>query len=240
MLPIDEKLLTGYNRPGKNLKKLNGIVVHWTANMSKGANAEMHYRYFNRPKPSTNVVYGSAHYVVDDKTILHLIPDDEEAYHVGAKSYEPLIYSQLGVPHGDSPNYYTIGIEMCVNSDGNIYKTRENTIELIRYLCDKYHLERKDIYRHYDITGKDCPYMMLDNGIWGQFLNAVFNPIPVAPKAYIVTASELNIRKGNGITFPIVGKLNKDDIIHPIGFIGKWFQIGVDKWVHSGYLSLVV
>lgn len=237
MLPIQEKLLTGYNRPQRKLKKLNGIVVHWTANMSKGANAEMHYRYFNRPKPATDVVYGSAHYVVDDSNIFHLIPDDEEAYHVGAKTYKPLVYAKLDVPHGDNPNYYTIGIEMCVNSDGDIYKTWQSTIELIWYLCKTHNLKRENLYRHYDITGKDCPYMMLDNGIWNQFLDAVFNEISIAPKAYQVTASELNIRKGDGPEFPVVGKLKKDDIIHPIGFIGKWFQIGVDKWVHSGYVE---
>lgn len=235
MLPIQEKLLTGYNRPKKKLKKRKGIVVHWTANTDRGADALAHYSYFNREK--TDNVYGSAHYVVDDSNIYRFIPDDEYAYHVGAHTYKPIVYSKLGVPHGDSPNYYTIGIEMCVNSDGNFVKTRQNTIDLIRYLCDKYNLGRKDLYRHFDITGKDCPKMMLDNGIWNQFLDEVFNEISIAPHKYIVTATVLNIRKGPGTDYPIVGTLNKGDVVKKSGSKGEWIRINIDRWIHSGYLE---
>jgi hypothetical protein len=70
-----------------------------------------------------------------------------------------------------------------------------------------------------------------------NFWMLYFNEISIVPKAYQVIASELNIRKGDGTEFPVVGKLIKNDIIHPIGFIGKWFQIGIDKWVHSGYVE---
>lgn len=234
MLPIKEKLLTGYNRPFRKLKKLKGIVVHWTANTNKGANALAHYSYFNRKK--TDNVYGSAHYVVDDSNIYRYVPDDEFAYHVGAKSYKPVVYSKLGVPQGDTPNYYTVGIEMCVNSDGDFIKTRENTIDLLRYLLDKYKLKREHVYRHFDITGKDCPKMMLDNNVWNDFLDDVFADDADNAPAFKVNVSELNVRKGPGTSYDVVKKLRKGDRVTKSGISGVWYQIGQNEWVHGGYL----
>ena len=240
MLPIQEKLLTGYNRPFRKLKKLKGIVVHWTANIDKGANALANYSYFNRPKPNQNVVYGSAHYIVDDSTILRVVPDDEEAYHVGATTYKPLVYGKLGVPSGDSPNYYTIGIEMCVNSDGNFVKTRQNTIDLIQHLCNVHNLSRNDLYRHFDITGKDCPKMMLDNVIWNHFLDEIFQSTANNQKKYIVTASQLNIRKGFGTNYDIIGTLNKNQIVTVTASANGWYEIGDNMWINSSYVTEVL
>lgn len=166
MLPITKLLLTNQNRPKKKLLKLKGIVIHWTANTGKGANAEANRNYFN----TTNRA-ASAHYIVDDKTIVQCIPDDEIAYHVGAASYTRAGNNlKEGVY---SPNYFLIGIEMCVNSDGNWAKTYNNTAELAAYLLKKYKLTVKDMYRHYDITGKDCPKMMIDENEWLKFKNLV-------------------------------------------------------------------
>ena len=41
---IDEKFIT--ERPNKKLKKLKGIIVHWTANTRSGAGASAHLNYF--------------------------------------------------------------------------------------------------------------------------------------------------------------------------------------------------
>ena len=65
-------------RPKRSLKKLKGIIVHWTANTRNGAGSSAHWNYFK-----DNWKIGCAHYVVDDKEIIYLIPDDEVAYHVG-------------------------------------------------------------------------------------------------------------------------------------------------------------
>lgn len=162
MIPIQQKILTNSNRPKKKLRKLKAIVVHWTANKGKGANAMANRNYFNSTTRSA-----SAHYIVDDSNIIQCIPDDEVAYHVGAKSYRPKgIKLMEGVY---SPNWFTIGIEMCVNADGNFGKTEENTINLICYLMKKYGLDTSDLIRHYDVTGKDCPHMYIDEAKWGAF-----------------------------------------------------------------------
>lgn len=88
MFPIKKKHLTGnpYTRPGKRLDKVRGIVIHWTANMNKGADDEAHYRYFNSSAISARS-YASAHYFVDQDSILEIVPPTEMAYHVGATRY---------------------------------------------------------------------------------------------------------------------------------------------------------
>lgn len=166
MLTCTEMLLTNHNRPKRKLNKLKGIVIHWTANKSVGANAVANRNFFNS---TPNAV--SAHYIVDDKQIIQCMPDDEVAYHVGAKQYTE---TGKSIREGSySPNYYLIGIEMCVNADGNWLKTYMQSVELSAYLIQKYGLTIKDLYRHYDITGKLCPQMMIDETAWKKFKSDV-------------------------------------------------------------------
>ncbi|HYE10647.1 MAG TPA: N-acetylmuramoyl-L-alanine amidase, partial [Patescibacteria group bacterium] len=162
MVRIKSMLLTNHNRPKKKIIKLKGIVIHWTANTDVGADALANRNYFN-----TTNAFASTHYIVDDKQIIRCIPDDEIGYHVGARKY-----SSLGndIREGSiSPNYFLLGIEMCVNQDGDWNKTYKSTIELAAYLLKKHSLTTDSLYRHYDITGKDCPKMMLEEGPWSEF-----------------------------------------------------------------------
>ena len=64
MVDIQVKLVTN-NRPGRKLKELKGIIVHWTANVKPTAGAEAHLKYFGH-----TTVQASCHYVVDDKNII--------------------------------------------------------------------------------------------------------------------------------------------------------------------------
>lgn len=194
---VREMLLTNHNRPGKKIIKLKGIVIHWTANTRKGANAVANRNYFNNTKNSV-----SAHYIVDDKNIIRCIPDDEIAYHVGAKKYAA---AGLKIKEGNySPNYFLIGIEMCVNSDGDWNTTYQNTIELAAYLLKKYNLNTDNMYRHYDITGKNCPKMMLDQRNWKAFKDKVLkkmDDIKLVINKELVIADK--IVKNNRIYVPV-------------------------------------
>jgi len=90
------------NRPRKKIAKVKGVVVHWTANLSKGADAQANRNYFN-----TTTRAASAHLNVDDKELIACLPwkkgEAEVGYHVGAKAYKSGIVSKLG-----TPNYSTI------------------------------------------------------------------------------------------------------------------------------------
>jgi len=241
MLPITQNLLTNYNRPGRKLKALRGIIIHWTANTNRGANALANRNYFNTTPfirdARGNKVYASAHYLVDDRTILQCLPDDEVGFHVGAKwhrykadAFRLMRVAQPLIPSSDSPNNYTIGIEMCVNADGDFDRMRANTIDLTRHLMQKYQIGRRDVLRHYDITGKDCPRMMLEQAIWSQFLDEVEGQIRRR-----VSAKELNVRIGPGTSFAVVRKLIQGEVVSVLQRQEAWLRIGPDEWINGGF-----
>lgn len=242
MLPITKQLLTNkQNRPflrdPKNyaLKQLKGIVAHWTANTDRGANARANVNYFNIADR-----YASAHFVVDDRSIYQCIPDNEVAYHVGAKLYRT-DGERIRAGSG-TPNNYLIGFEMCVNSDGDWNKTYKNSTELAAHLLGKYQLTVHDLYRHHDITGKDCPKMMLEEAKWAAFKRDIATVMetlpPVRDSIGKVTSSELNIRQGPGTNFGILAKLQKDDLIEIYEQSGTWFRVGVDRWVSANFIEV--
>jgi len=181
---ITELMLDNHNRPALRnrdfytIRELKAIVLHWTANTHTGADAEANRNYFN-----TTQRKASAHFIVDDKSIIQCLPVDEVGYHVGdrniKKKYKQNTYNDFGLQIiGDSrltPNFYTIGIEMCANIDGNLKDTYLNTIDLVRWLRDKYG-HNIPLVRHYDVTGKPCPkhkvagkWKLLDKKDWRAF-----------------------------------------------------------------------
>jgi hypothetical protein len=166
------------NRPDTKIT-VTGVIVHWTANESKGANALANRNYFNRKwrmlkNPKTKemdeyelqdehgspVLYrhASAHLNVDDKTLIECLPwkkgEAEQGYHVGATSYKAAALKSLKTKH---PNECTIGLEICVNSDGDFIKAYANGIVVIAMMLKEHGLGIEALYRHYDITGKLCP-----------------------------------------------------------------------------------
>ncbi len=141
------------------LREFRGIVVHWTANIGRSADADNNMRYFNNNKKS----YGSAHFCVDDIQIVQGIPIDEVAYHANDRQRVGKNYKRRKqlLQGARNANFYTVGIEMCVNIDSDWKKVIDNTTDLIAQLMCDNGLTIEDIYRHYDITGKDCPKMLL-------------------------------------------------------------------------------
>lgn len=144
-----------YARSGKKLQAVRKIVLHWTANF--GASAENHYKYFNTLKDR----YASAHFFVDKKEALCILPLDEVAYHCNDIQQR----DNKGNPYRGvaelkpNANLLSIGIEMCVEKDGTIHAdTIKRAEDVAVELCKKYKLDpQTDIVRHYDITHKSCP-----------------------------------------------------------------------------------
>ncbi|QCX32440.1 amidase [Caloramator sp. E03] len=242
MLPITQMLLVNHNRPKIKLKKLKGVVIHWTANTGKGANAKANRDYFNTTK-----TVASAHYIVDDSKIIQCIPDGEVAWHVGASKYTATGEKIREKPY--SPNYFLIGIEMCVNSDGDFKKTYQNTVELAAYLLKKYNLTLNDLYRHYDITGKDCPRMMVNENEWAKFksaVNAVLNPVKTTQtqqqqyKKGVVTATVLNCRAEPSTSATINGKLQMGAVVTIYAEQGDWYLVNKlnPQWVCGKYINI--
>lgn len=170
-LKIDHIEKNPFSRPCEKLQSVKAIIVHYTA--CQKASAKNIRDYFNNLKnqqKTDTARSASAHFSVDDDNVIEIIPSDEVAYHVGAKQAQ---YTQLAKSFGDrSPNNYTIGIEMCHNDEsGKIsVKTLANTIILIQVLKNKFGLTSENVFRHFDITGKNCPKYFVENPIeWNNF-----------------------------------------------------------------------
>lgn len=135
---------------------------------------------------------------------------------------------------------------MCVNSDGNWNKTYQNTVELTAYLLKKYNLTINDLYRHYDITGKDCPRMMIAKSEWTKFKSAVaaeMNPTPTTAqyKKGEVIATVLNCRAQPSTSAVINGKLPKGAQVKIYGEQGNWYLVNKanPQWVCRDYVKII-
>lgn len=194
---ITEQLLTNKNaRPHIPITS-KGLVIHWTANERKGADAQANRSYFNQP-----TTIASAHYIVDDKQIIRCVPEREMAYHVGAKTYKADALAKLS----SYPNNCTIGIEMCVNQDGDFRAMYERTVKLAADILQRYGWSVDNLWRHFDITGKNCPAYFVSDAYaqryfgqsaaaaWGQFRKDVHNLLTNYPQKSQGAVDTCNIR----------------------------------------------
>lgn len=256
MIQIDRQLLTHtFTRPAirpkskasgeYSIKEVRAIVAHWTANTDKGADAQANRNYFNNgsPGPKGTLRAASAHYCVDDHSIIQCLPDHEVGFHVGAKNYLP---AGISLIRGTSltPNHFTVGFEMCVNMDGDWAKTYENSARLAAWLLLKHNLGVDQLLRHHDITGKDCPKMMLDAKVWERFKADVWQyRMYYAGKdlfPFRVTSKELNVRSGPGTAQPPLYVLAQGEVVLASGdgvTRREWVEIESGKFVNSKYLG---
>lgn len=152
---ITEDFLTinEYSRPGEELKQVNNIFVHYTAN--PGTSAAQNRSYFEN-LGITGETSASAHFVIGyNGEIVQCIPLDEIAYAVMKRNYD------------------SISIECCyLSEDGEFTEsTYQSLIRLSAWLLNEYNLAPKDMRRHYDEGGKKCPlYYVEHEDAWEQFL----------------------------------------------------------------------
>lgn len=151
---IKQMLLTPnkYSRSGKEMTRIKGIVIHYTAN--PGSTAVQNRNYFEnlRKKKTT---YASSHYVIGLKgEIVQCVPLNEIAY------------------ASNKRNKDTISIECCHPGKEGKFTTQtyDSLVKLVSWLCGKYNLKQDDIIRHYDVTGKMCPkYYVKNKDLWKKF-----------------------------------------------------------------------
>lgn len=151
-----------FSSRGKNPKILY-LVIHDTGNTAAGANALNHKNYVG-----TNSRKASAHYFVDDNSIVQFVGDSLAAHAVGDG------HGRYGITNQNSLN-----VEMCINSDGDYNKTYKNTVELTKNLMKKFNIPFERVVRHYDASRKNCPGHMsrLSWKAWWQFKEDIGKPI---------------------------------------------------------------
>lgn len=149
-----------YSRPGMAIEKVNGIVIHYTAN--PGTTAQQNRDYFQGLSLSGET-YASSHFVIGiSGELIQCIPCNEIAY------------------ASNDRNADTISIECCIPDETGKFSedTYDTLIHLVAWLVGRYNLEIEDVIRHYDVTGKNCPKYYVENeGAWEQFRCDVKNYI---------------------------------------------------------------
>ena len=151
------KMLSNNKNHYTGVNKCKYITIHETGNTNKGANALNHGKYINNGSSAT------WHYTVDDKQIIQHYEDSVQCWHCGDG-------------RGDG-NLNSIGVEMCINSDGNFNKTIENTIELVKYLMNKHNIPIANVVQHNKWNGKNCPANIRSGKpiTWNTFINKIKN-----------------------------------------------------------------
>lgn len=235
---ITEDLLTSkVNRPRTKCAVRKAIIIHYTGNSNKGANAKKNRDYFNNTS-----TYASTHFLVDDKQIIQAVPIWEAAWSVGAKSYMPI--GKKMFHNGKEPNYTTVSIEMCNNSDADHNLVVENTVWLTVHLMKQLNLTVNDIYRHYDITGKNCPAFYVKDKDWQNFLSKVrdaWNDTKRGEKIVLDTivlktvktiTNDLNVRKGPDGAYEVVKKLPLGTTVKVYETLKGWYRID-GGWINA-------
>jgi len=151
-LDVDLLTVNPYSRSGEETERITGIVIHYTANPGSGAKANRNY--FEGLKDS-HITRASSHFIIGlDGEIIQCIPTWEVAY------------------ASNDRNNDTVSIECCHPDASGVFDkaTYKSMVELTAWLCLKFDLSEKEVIRHYDVSGKNCPkYFVEDEDAWDQF-----------------------------------------------------------------------
>jgi N-acetylmuramoyl-L-alanine amidase len=132
------------------------ITIHNTGNRSKGADVKSHAAYIKGEKATNGPV--SWHYTMDEKNIYQHLPDNEDGFHAG------------------DGNRKGIGIEICMNSDGDLQGATDMAAELTAYLCKEHNILVANVVQHNQWNKtKDCPQLLRSGSSypWDVFINKV-------------------------------------------------------------------
>jgi len=151
MITMPAHYTNTWDRYGTNFEY---IVMHYVGAVSTAINNGNYYG--NTPN-----IGASAHFFVDEYTIVYSCPLSRAAGHCGVD------YSGGRAPYWNTPGQYStnkrsIGIEMCCKKDSNGVwyiepETVNNAVKLVRWLMGEYNIAADHVIRHYDVCWKKCP-----------------------------------------------------------------------------------
>lgn len=159
---VYEHFYDGYTIPNK--ENILWIVVHESGMAYEGSDSKsLATIQYNRAMGTSAYTQASWHYQVDEKGIYQSYNDNVYAWHAGGDYGKYLPYR----------NSNSVGIEMCVNQDGNYDGAMAHDAKLVATLMHRYNLTMDNVVRHHDTSGKDCPAYMLATNRYEEFLEKV-------------------------------------------------------------------
>ena len=213
-----------------------GICIH---NTSNDASAENEVKYMINNNSST-----SYHVAVDEKHVIQAIPFNRNAWHAGDGA------------NGEGNRKY-IGIEIC-RSTGDLLtfkKCEDNCAKYVAHLLKQYGWTIKNVKRHKDFSGKNCPHRTIDLG-WERFLDKIqaeldklnkpvttTKPTTTQPTIkkvnykVVIKVSSLNIRQKADFNSKVIGVVRKNEVYtiteecNGLGHLKSgagWISLGAD------------
>ncbi|MET3506517.1 peptidoglycan recognition protein family protein [Halalkalibacter oceani] len=162
------------NRPGTRIIPTH-LTIHETANRSRGADALTHARYVKGEDAQNRQV--SWHYTVDDQYIIQHLPNHELGWHAGSEG-----------------NRQSLGIELCVNSDGDFEQTQRHAQWLIARLMRELSIPIERVVTHQHWTGKNCPAILLPT--FNEFKRGVLQVSNQTPSSWAEASWNKALAKG--------------------------------------------
>lgn len=159
-------------------KNVEYIIIHYTANLHKGADAVANAKYLQKKEKA------GCHYAIDDKEIVQCVPEDQVAYAVGDKKW----FGFIPKPWYKNKIYNenSLSFEMCLGGGRNdslildktaqsvawqLYNRRFFRVDTVVTETNKYLRRIPDlgrVVRHHDVSGKHCPRFNYSDLDWNQ------------------------------------------------------------------------
>lgn len=162
---------TGNNNINPRGSKIQYLVIHYTAGSNSKPGAAVGTAKFFQ----SNTGKGSADFIVDDETMVQYNPDPTRFF-CNAVGGGPYTTENGAKMKGIVRNSNSISIEVCstfkklpaskgggtmdqVNHAGWSFTKDcvKMALKLASILMEQYDIPIKNVYRHYDVTGKPCP-----------------------------------------------------------------------------------
>ncbi len=154
---LDQEIYKGYKL--KNKEQIVWIVVHESGMNTTGVNAERLAKTQHNSAYQGSSRDASWQYQVDDGEIYQSYEDNIYCWHASAKR----------------GNSNSIGIEMCVNPDGQFNAAMRNDARLIASFLIKYELGMLNVKQHFnfDPNGKNCPENIRNDFRWFELMGMI-------------------------------------------------------------------
>lgn len=155
----------------KRTRRIEYIVVHYTANLNPGADAVMNATYLRNKEGA------GCHYCIDGITrgndnsgIIQCTDEQNVAYSIGDRMWLGFVPKKWFMD-GDKRkilNNNSLNYEMCLGGGRNDSLILDITAQQIGWQLVNKGLDLSRVVRHYDVTGKHCPRFCYQDKEWDQ------------------------------------------------------------------------
>lgn len=214
-----DRVYEGYEL--KNDDNVLWVVVHETGMARSGITAE----YLAKSQYQNAYVGGgreaSWNYTVDDGTVYQSYEDNVACWHASDGSTK------------GGGNRNGIGIEMCVNTDGEFNAAMRSDARLIAHLLRTYNLGMANIKQHFDFAynDKNCPENIRNDRRWFEMLGMIAREYTSVELLQDVDV-EYNVKSNNTEDWKLAGVYKITDnnkVTVEVKVFGKTFTVTVEN-----------